>query len=74
MEPHHHQITNLITFCRRLPVTLLAGDVGLGKTIRAGLIMSEFISRSRLSKIRKPSPCGISILLSRFEKGGTVYV
>ena len=51
MEPYHHQVTNLITFCRRLPVTLLADDVGLGKTISAGLIISELISRSRLSKI-----------------------
>jgi superfamily II DNA or RNA helicase len=51
MEPYHHQVTNLITFCRRLPVTLLADDVGLGKTISAGLIISELISRSRLAKI-----------------------
>src|SRR5688572_24038217 len=51
VEPFHHQVTNLITFCRRLPVTLLADDVGLGKTISAGLIASELISRSRLSKI-----------------------
>lgn len=51
VEPYHHQITNLITFCRRLPVTLLADDVGLGKTISAGLIISELISRGRLSKI-----------------------
>jgi superfamily II DNA or RNA helicase len=51
MEPYHHQVTNLMTFCRRLPVTLLADDVGLGKTISAGLIISELISRSRLSKI-----------------------
>ena len=51
MEPYHHQVTNLITFCRRLPVTLLADDVGLGKTISAGLIISELISRSRLSSI-----------------------
>lgn len=51
VEPYHHQITNLITFCRRLPVTLLADDVGLGKTISAGLIASELISRGRLSKI-----------------------
>jgi SNF2 family DNA or RNA helicase len=51
MEPYHHQVTNLITFCRRLPVTLLADDVGLGKTISAGLIISELISRWRLSKI-----------------------
>ena len=51
VEPYHHQVTNLITFCRRLPVTLLADDVGLGKTISAGLIISELISRARLSKI-----------------------
>jgi len=51
LEPYHHQVTNLITFCRRLPVTLIADDVGLGKTISAGLIISELISRSRLSKI-----------------------
>ena len=24
VEPFHHQVTNLINFCRRLPVTLLA--------------------------------------------------
>jgi hypothetical protein len=50
VEPFHHQVTNLITFCRRLPVTLLADDVGLGKTISAGLIMSELIARARLSR------------------------
>ena len=51
VEPYHHQVTNLITFCRRLPVTLLADDVGLGKTISAGLVASELISRGRVSKI-----------------------
>jgi SNF2 family DNA or RNA helicase len=51
LTPYHHQVTNLITFCRRLPVTLLADDVGFGKTISAGLIASELISRSRVSKI-----------------------
>lgn len=51
LTPYHHQVTNLITFCRRLPVTLLADDVGLGKTISAGLIVSELVARSRISKI-----------------------
>ncbi|MER9507216.1 SNF2-related protein [Mesorhizobium sp. M0579] len=51
IEPFHHQVTNLMTFCRRLPVTLLADDVGLGKTISAGLVMSELAARGRLSKV-----------------------
>jgi SNF2 family DNA or RNA helicase len=51
LVPYRHQVSNLITFCRRLPVTLLADDVGLGKTISAGLVMSELIVRSRLSKV-----------------------
>lgn len=51
IEPYQHQVKNLITFCRRLPVTLLADDVGLGKTISAGLVASELISRGRLNKI-----------------------
>ncbi|MCP3447315.1 SNF2-related protein [Bradyrhizobium sp. CCGUVB14] len=51
LNPYHHQVSNLITFCRRLPVTLLADDVGLGKTISAGLIISELAARGRLSKI-----------------------
>jgi superfamily II DNA or RNA helicase len=50
VEPFYHQVTNLINFCRRLPVTLLADDVGLGKTISAGLIASELISRKRVTK------------------------
>jgi SNF2 family DNA or RNA helicase len=48
--PFQHQVENLITFCRRLPVTLLADDVGLGKTISAGLVISELASRSRVPR------------------------
>jgi superfamily II DNA or RNA helicase len=51
LEPYYHQISNLVTFCRRLPVTLLADDVGLGKTVSAGLIASELMARHRVSKI-----------------------
>jgi superfamily II DNA or RNA helicase len=50
LTPYHHQVTNLITYCRRLPVSLLADDVGLGKTISAGLIMAELSARGRLQK------------------------
>jgi len=51
VEPFHHQVQNLMRFCRRLPVTLLADDVGLGKTISAGLIMAELMKRNRVSKV-----------------------
>jgi SNF2 family DNA or RNA helicase len=51
VEPYQHQVKNLITFCRRLPVTLLADDVGLGKTVSAGLIASELASRGRVRKM-----------------------
>src|ERR1051326_6216324 len=51
VEPYHHQVSNLITFCRRLPVTLLADDVGLCKTISAGLVISELVARWHLRKI-----------------------
>lgn len=51
LDPFDHQVTNLITFCRRLPVTLLADDVGLGKTISAGLVISELVARARVSRI-----------------------
>lgn len=50
VDPYHHQVQNLITFCRRLPVTLLADDVGLGKTISAGLILSELLVRKRIRR------------------------
>lgn len=49
-EPYHHQVENLIRYCRMLPVTLLADDVGLGKTISAGLILAELIERKRVSR------------------------
>ncbi len=51
VKPFHHQVQNLMRFCRRLPVTLLADDVGLGKTISAGLIISELMKRNRINKV-----------------------
>lgn len=51
VEPFLHQVQNLMRFCRRLPVTLLADDVGLGKTISAGLIVSELMKRNRVHKV-----------------------
>src|SRR5687767_11009455 len=49
-EPYHHQVQNLIKFCRMLPVTLLADDVGLGKTISAGLVLAELMERRRVAR------------------------
>lgn len=51
LQPYEHQVQNLIRFCRRLPVTLLADDVGLGKTISAGLIVSELLKRSKIKRV-----------------------
>jgi superfamily II DNA or RNA helicase len=50
LKPFLHQQQNLFTFCRRLPCTLLADDVGLGKTISAALIISELMSRRRITR------------------------
>ena len=49
-EPYEHQVRNLITFCRRAPVALIADDVGLGKTISAGLILSELRTRGKVRR------------------------
>lgn len=50
LTPFAHQVRNLFTFCRRLPVTLIADDVGLGKTISAGLILAELMARRRVAR------------------------
>ncbi|MBE7465621.1 MAG: DEAD/DEAH box helicase [Planctomycetes bacterium] len=64
-EPYEHQVQNLITFCRRLPVTLLADDVGLGKTISAGLVLGELMYRRRISKTLVICP---KILMPQWEE------
>ena len=50
VQPYHHQVQNLLTFCRRAPVALFADDVGLGKTISAGLVLSELMSRGKVDR------------------------
>jgi hypothetical protein len=50
VKPYHHQVQNLITFCRIAPAALLADEVGLGKTVSAGLILSELKARGRVRR------------------------
>jgi superfamily II DNA or RNA helicase len=64
-EPFAHQIKNLITFCRRAPVALLADDVGLGKTISAGLVLSELMVRKKVSRALIVAP---KLLLPQWQE------
>lgn len=51
IEPLPYQINNVIRFFHRLPATLFADDAGLAGTDTVGLVASELIARSRLSKM-----------------------
>ena len=64
LSPFLHQYENLYTFCRRLPVSLIADDVGLGKTVSAGLILSELLTRQRVRRALVLCP---RILCSQWE-------
>lgn len=64
-DPYAHQIQNLITFCRRAPVALLADDVGLGKTISAGLILSELMVRRKVERALVVAP---KLLLPQWQE------
>jgi superfamily II DNA or RNA helicase len=65
LDPFAHQIKNLITFCRRAPVALLADDVGLGKTISAGLVLSELMVRRKVSRALVVAP---KLLLPQWQE------
>lgn len=65
LEPFEHQVRNLITFCRRAPVALIADEVGLGKTISAGLILSELMVRKRVRRALVVCP---KILLPQWQE------
>ncbi len=64
VEPFRHQVQNLITFCRLGPVQLISDDVGMGKTISAGLIISELMVRKRVGRVLVLAP---KILLPQWK-------
>ena len=64
-KPYAHQVRNLITFCRRAPVALFADDVGLGKTISAGLVLSELMERRKVTRALVVAP---RILLPQWQE------
>jgi superfamily II DNA or RNA helicase len=52
VEPFAHQVDDAILFFRRLaPRGLVADDVGLGKTITAGLVARELLERGRIESV-----------------------
>jgi len=66
VEPFAHQVEDAILFFRRLaPRGLIADDVGLGKTITAGLIAAELIERGIIESILVVCP---KALLPQWEE------
>jgi len=65
IEPFAHQVQNLLTFCRRAPVALFADDVGLGKTVSAGLVLAELIARGTVTRCLVVAP---TLLLPQWQE------
>lgn len=65
LEPFEHQVRNLVTFCRNAPVMLIADEVGLGKTISAGLVLSELMTRRMVHRALVLAP---RILLPQWKE------
>jgi len=60
VTPLPHQVAALARACSRDPVRcLLADEVGLGKTIEAGLIIKELTLRNRAARILIVAPRGL---------------
>lgn len=55
-EPFDHQVRNLVTYCRRGRTALVADDVGLGKTISAGLVLAELRQRKLVERALVVAP------------------
>lgn len=62
LEPLPHQVVALERALATNPVRLLfADEVGLGKTIEAGLVISELKARGRVRRILIVSPKGVQV-------------
>lgn len=62
LEPLPHQLIALERALAHNPVrVLLADEVGLGKTIEAGLIMSELKARGRVRRVLIVAPKGVQL-------------
>src|SRR5437867_2918761 len=66
VEPYVHQVENLKQFVNNYPQRMmLLDDVGLGKTISAGLILAELMRRRRISNFLVACP---AILLDQWRQ------
>ncbi len=66
VEPYVHQVENLKQFLNNYPQRLmLLDDVGLGKTISAGLILTELLRRRRITNFLVVCP---AILLDQWRQ------
>gem|GEM_PF-2296514 len=60
VDPYEHQVDNAIQFFRCLhPAGMVADDVGLGKTITAGLVARELLDRGHVESILVVCPKNI---------------
>ncbi len=71
IEVENYQLVPLLKALRMPRVSLLiADDVGLGKTIEAGLILSELLIRRRVNRILILTPASLRIQWQRDELWG----
>jgi SNF2 family DNA or RNA helicase len=47
----------------------IADDVGLGKTIEAGLIIRELLMRQKVKRVVVGSPASVLLRISRYRPG-----